>query len=187
MIKNKGFTLIELVVVIALISILLTIATLAFNQMQRKYAIEAQVKEMLADLTNVRMQAIETKREHRIFLNPLSYAVVRYDDTEAAAVKIDPTASGSGGLVVSSKGEVIADRQYRKTLKYSIEQFTVGTGARTAFNNTPIIINNRGYANNLTIVVGFDAGQPAFNCLTISDARINIGRININDNTCQFN
>jgi len=65
--SNHGFSLIELIVIMVIIGILATIAALNFSQWQRKYAIEGQVKEMLADLSNVRMQAIQTKREHRVF------------------------------------------------------------------------------------------------------------------------
>lgn len=184
--SNHGFSLTELIVIIVIISILGAIATLNFNQWQRKYAIEAQVKEMLADLSNVRMQAIQTKREHRVFLNPLAYTTVRYEDTEAEAVRIKPTDGASGGVVVTSMGQPIADRQYRKTLRYGIQQYNAGV--LTAFDNTPIIVNNRGYvATTLTIAVGFgDGSNPAYDCLVVTDARINIGRINTNDNACQL-
>ena len=184
--SNQGFSLTELIVIIVIISALGAIATLNFNQWQRKYAIEAQVKEMLSDLSNVRMQAIQTKREHRVFLNPQSYTTVRYEDTVAEAVRIEPTDATSGGQVVTTMGQTIADRQFRKTLRYGIQQYTAGV--LTAFDNTPIIVNNRGYvANTLTIAVGFgDGSGAAYDCLVITDARINIGRINTNDNTCQL-
>lgn len=184
----RGFSLTEVIVILVIIGILAGIGTLNFNQWQRKYAIEAQVKEMLADLSNARMLAIQSKREHRVFLSTNSYTTVRYEDTEPDAVKIDPTVAGSGGQVVTSMGLVVADRQFRKMLRYPIEQYTQGTGARAAFAATPITFNNRGYAlTNLTIAVGLGQGEPAYNCLVISDARINIGRIDTNDNTCRFN
>lgn len=184
--SNHGFSLTELIVIIFIISALGAIATLNFNQWQRKYAIEAQVKEMLADLSNVRMQAIQTKREHRIFLNPQAYTTVRYEDTELEAVRIEPTDGASGGVVVTSMGQTIADRQFRKTLRYGIQQYSAGVLA--AFDNTPIIINSRGYvATPLNIAVAFgDGSGAAYDCLVVTEARINIGRINTNDNTCQL-
>lgn len=184
---NRGFSLIELIVIIVIISTLATIATLNFNQWQRKYAIEGQVKEMLADLSNVRMQAIQTKREHRVFLNPQAYTTVRYDDTELEAVRIEPTDGASGGVVVTTMGQTIADRQFRRALRFGIQPYTPGV-VTPPFDNTPIIINSRGYASPpLTIAVAFNNGSgPAYDCLVITDVRINIGRINTNDNTCQL-
>lgn len=186
--SHHGFSLTELIVIIAIIGILASIATLNFNQWQRKYAIEAQVKEMLADLSNVRMQAIQTKREHRVFLNPQSYTTVRYDDTEAEAVRIEPTDGASGGVVVTTMGQTMADRQFRRALRFEIQQYTAGVV--TPFDNTPLIINNRGYVtpvSHMTIAISFgDTSNAAYDCLLITDARINIGRINTNDNTCQL-
>jgi prepilin-type N-terminal cleavage/methylation domain-containing protein len=193
--SNHGFSLIELIVIMVIIGILATIAALNFSQWQRKYAIEGQVKEMLADLSNVRMQAIQTKREHRVFLNPQAYTTVRYEDTEAEAVKIDPTDGASGGQVVTSIAQPTeppvvpqsaAVRQFRRALRFGIQQYTAGVV--TPFDNTPIIINNRGYATTrMTIAVAFgDTSGPAYDCLVIADARVNIGRINTNDNTCQL-
>lgn len=187
--NGGGFTLVELIVVIAIFATLAAVATLSFNQWQKKYSIESEVNELLSDFSQVRMLAIETKREHRIFLNTNSYTIVRYDDTEDDAVKIPPTEAGSGGQVVNLKGQVLANRQYNKSLKYAIEQYTQDTGLRTAFDNTPIVINNRGYTSTLmTISVGLAVDAvPSTNCLAVSTTRINAGRIDSNAKDCRFN
>jgi len=157
--KNRGFSLVELVVVIAIIGTLATVATIAFSSWQKKYGIEAQVKEMVVDLTDVRMMAIHTKRAHLVTLNPSSMVFRRF----------------------SSEADATGTEVMNKTLKYPIQQFASGT--LTAFGNTPIAINDRGYTSDLmSIVVGSGlGGDPAYNCLVIHRARVNIGRINGND------
>jgi prepilin-type N-terminal cleavage/methylation domain-containing protein len=181
--RNRGFSLIELIIILVLIGILAGIGTVNFNSWQRKYAIEAQVKEMLSDISNVRMLAIQSKKEHRIFLNRNSYTVVRYAD-ELDTPRVDPLAAG--GQVVNDKGQVIVPRtRGTKQLKFDIVQYTAGATAN--FNNTPIIIDERGYTNSLmTIAVSFNVGEPAYNCLRISNARVNIGRTNAITNNCDF-
>ncbi len=151
--------MLELLVVIAIIGMLVTAATIAFSSWQRKYGIEAQVKEMLVDLTDVRMMAIHTKRAHRVTLNPSSMVFRRF----------------------SSEADVAGTEVFNKTLKYPIQQFSSGT--LTAFANTSIAIDERGYTSNLmSIVVGSGlGGDPAYNCLVIHWARVNTGRINGND------
>jgi hypothetical protein len=85
-------------------------------------------------------------------------------------------------------GQVMADRQFRRPLRFGIQQYAAGVV--TPFDDTPIIISNRGYvspASRMTIAIAFgDGSGPAYDCLVITDARINIGRINTNDNTCQL-
>ncbi len=162
--SSKGFSLTELIIVIFLISTVLAIATLNFNHWQRKYNIEAQVKEMLSDLTAVRQMAIQTKKEHEIILNPKMISVRRYNDE-----------SDTTGTVVFSRN-----------LNYTIQKFSEGT--LSSFSDTISRINSRGYTiradHNMTIAVGVGLGEPAYDCLVIHWARTNVGKIH--GNSCDF-
>lgn len=161
---SRGFALTELIVVILLISIVLGIATLNFSEWQKKYNIEAQVKEMLVDLNSVRQMAIQTKQEHRVILNPTTVSFRRY----------------------SSEFDATGTPVFNKKLKYPIQKFS--SGALSAFSDDVIRINDRGYTvsvgDNMTIAVGVGLGNPAINCLTINWARVNLGKIN--GSTCEF-
>ena len=157
----KGFSLIELIIVMTIAGILLAVATLDFSAWQRKYNIAAQVKEMLVDFNDVRTRTIATKKVHRVILNPTSYSFRRY----------------------SSEFDAVGTQVFSKNLKYSIQQFS--SGSYSAFNNTTLTFNERGYTMSLlTIAVGVGLGQPAYNCLGIHTARVNMGRIN--GNACEY-
>lgn len=160
--RDQGFALTELIVVIAIIATLGTIAMINFNSWQRKNQIEGQVKEILTDLYDVRLQAIATKDQHRVILNPTSYVFRRYSS------EFDAT------------GQVVFD----KNLNYTIQQFD--TGVLSAMSNTPIIVDERGFTDNqMTIAVGIGlGGSPAYNCLVVSGSKVNMGRIN--GNSCDL-
>jgi prepilin-type N-terminal cleavage/methylation domain-containing protein len=159
--NNRGFSLIELVVVIGLIAILSGVVTINFNSWQKKYAIEGQVKEMLIDLTDARMRAIATKQQHTVFLNPTSYTFQRY----------------------SSESDTVGTQIFSKTLKYPMQNFSSCT--YSAFSDTPVVIDASGYTSSrMTIAVGIGLSDPAYNCLALSTARVNMGKIN--GNNCEF-
>jgi prepilin-type N-terminal cleavage/methylation domain-containing protein len=160
--NRRGFSLIELIVVITIIGTLATIVSLNFNSMQRKYGIEAQVKELLSDLTSVRMMAFQTKKEHRVILNPMLVTFRRY----------------------SSEADAAGTEVFNKPLTYPIQQ-KLPSGSLTDFSNTIIVINDRGLTSNLmTIAVAAGVSDPSYNCLGVHWARVNMGKINGND--CEF-
>ena len=63
---NKGFSLVELIVIMAIMATILSIATLQFNQMSRKYNIEAQTRMLYADIMKVRSEALLQKRPRAV-------------------------------------------------------------------------------------------------------------------------
>jgi len=161
MFDQRGFSLTELIVVVVILATLLALTTLNFSDWTKKYNIEAQVKEMTTDLTEARLLAIQQKKRHIVTLNPKSYVLRRYSSEFDA-----------NGTVVQNKN-----------LKYEIQRFTAG--AYSAFANTTVTFGDLGYTTDLiTIAVGVGLARPALNCLTIHNARVNMGMIN--GNNCEF-
>jgi len=67
--KEKGFTLVELMVAIAIIAILLTLATLNFNEYTRKHNTEAQVKAIFTDLLAAKVDAVHRRMRYTVVFN----------------------------------------------------------------------------------------------------------------------
>jgi prepilin-type N-terminal cleavage/methylation domain-containing protein len=177
MMNKHGFALTELVAVLGLIAILLTIATLNFNSWTRKYGIESQLKELHADMTSIRLRAIQTKQPHLVRLNPQGFAVFTLDDAGA-----ETNLPGLG-----------------KALRYRVQLFD--TGVLSALNDTDIVFNERGYVNlaapwdadgdgvldpDMALAVGIGEGDAALNCLAIQATMVKMGRINATTNRCDL-
>jgi len=73
--REDGFTLVELVVAIAIIAILSTIATMAFNTMTTKSAIEAQTKGIYADLMTARSEALYRKTTRSVTVTATLFTI----------------------------------------------------------------------------------------------------------------
>lgn len=155
--SERGFSLIELIVIIAIISLLLSIATLDFSSWQKKYNIESQTKAMLTDITEARLQAMHRKNSVTITLNTNLYIFRRF----------------------SSSGDAAGTIFMTKQLKYPVQRFT--SGALTNFSNTVLTIDERGYLGSndyLTIAVAPNQTGASLNCLSVHGSQTNIGKIN---------
>lgn len=64
--NSRGFSIIELVVVIGLLAIMLSLATLDFGSWQRKSRVERYTKELFSDIQDARMKAAFTKKVQRL-------------------------------------------------------------------------------------------------------------------------
>ncbi len=84
--ERRGFTLVELLIVIAIIGILLAIATLMFSQYTLKANIESQTRKIYTDLMNARSEAIMQKVDRSFSVNGSQF-------------KIYPTPDGSGAPI----------------------------------------------------------------------------------------
>jgi len=71
--KRSGFSLVELVTVMAIIGTLLTIGTLSFNTISIKYAIESQTRGIYTDLMDIRLKSLYKKKSHFIKLSETAF------------------------------------------------------------------------------------------------------------------
>jgi len=161
--SNDGFSLIETVVVIAIIGILSTIGTLQFNQWLTKNRVEAQVRQMVTDIGQLRLRAITMKTRHSITLNANSYVFKSYSSE---------TFTSAADLL--AHGTILPDGTHTVT-------YPLTTTAGVNFSGTAYEIDTSGMTviPPPTIFLGGAASSTGgINCLTIHTIRVNAGRQN---------
>jgi len=149
---RNGFTLLELLIVMAIGGILLTIAGVNWNNMQKKSAVETETKMIYADLMATRLDALYSKRARSVVLSSTQFSVY-----SSSLTSVNP--------------------QSRKTLRYPLKWKPASTtltlsfdsgGLYTAGADLPLCVDP---ANNLTV-----SNLGAVDSLVVSAARIKIGK-----------
>ena len=128
----KGVTLIELIIVIAIVGILVVALGFSYTGWMGKYRAESQTKDIYTELLNARARAMNRNRIHFVnFPSTTSYEV--YEDTSNAAgvAVID----GDGFLQTANDTRLPT---FPKTLQYAV---TIGTAGVMPFSFS---FNNRG-------------------------------------------
>ena len=155
----RGFTIVELVVVMAIIAILLGIATLYFSQMVVKNGIESQTRQLLTDLQTARAQALFSKRPTTMTFQPASYKFRQYSSVYETV---------SSGTTVTST-----------TVK---RQMSLVSG--DALSGTLVLFDAQGVAEKssgevldtpITIRVNPTGSGAVYDCVIIDSARSTIG------------
>jgi prepilin-type N-terminal cleavage/methylation domain-containing protein len=76
----RGYSLLETVVSLAILAILLGIASTSFLQLAPKYGLQNAVWEINSGLVNARYKAIFEGTAMRVKFNPSGYAIEKYDE-----------------------------------------------------------------------------------------------------------
>jgi len=151
--NDKAFSLVELVVVIAIMGTLMTIVTLNFNDWQRKAQIERQTRELFADLNQARIDSLQSKKRHSIVMQPNSYIFKRYSSEN------EDRDAGTAVLT--------------RNVSY---QITKETGS--SITNEVTEFDIRGFTNdNGTFRINPVGTSALVDCILISVGRTNLGKM----------
>jgi len=84
--NSRGFTLVELIVVMSIVAILSTIATLNWKRIVMKSAVESQVKTVHADMMSVRLEALYRKKSRSVVVSGTGFRI--YSSTVTSVTPI---------------------------------------------------------------------------------------------------
>lgn len=86
--NRHGFSLIELLITIALITIMLTVASFQFSAYSKKSGVESQTRRLYGDLMELRSKAMFEKRSRAVKLSALSYSIYSSEVTTVSPVQV---------------------------------------------------------------------------------------------------
>lgn len=160
---SGGFTLIEIIVVVAIIGTLLTIAGLEVSGWLSNYKVETEIKSMYVDLMNARARAMQRNRFHFVVLAATQYTI--YEDTNTAP-------DGNGTLETASDTQVL-----QKTTSYTLS-------SALSFGATQFYFDKNGIASNTGSLRLVSTATPDYDCIVIAATRINMGKWNATTSNC---
>jgi prepilin-type N-terminal cleavage/methylation domain-containing protein len=160
MTDTRGISLLELIVVLAIVGVLLAIAGVAGSAWMDQYRAETQMKQMFIDLMNARVGAMQKSRMHFLVLSPTQYTV--YEDTNPQ--------DGDEALQTASDRQVL-----QKSFNPRFAISYPGAPANSQMNfDTRGLVSAGLSGTETTIRVNASFGS-AYDCITISATRIRTG------------
>lgn len=153
--KKSGFTLIELVIVIAVIGVLSTIAIPNFMSWRTNMYVKAAARDLYSSMQNARMIAIKTNSTIAIIFDTINSRYYLCDDPGA-----DTVWNGTNDNIGTGDNNIIRTydlTSYKSGVHYghgNISGNSVGGGAFPAdgisYPNSFLSINSQGVSNNLS-------------------------------------
>ena len=160
MATRGGFTLVEIMITLAILGILLTIAVGNFGGLGEKYKVEAETKQLYADLMDARGRAMQRNRISFVQISSNGYKT--FEDT-------NPAPDGDGNLNASDT----------QVANVAVNHQITATGGLSNFR-----FNRNGIASVTGFIRFSSTAPPDYDCITINATRIKMGKYNAAGNTC---
>lgn len=165
---SKGFTAVELLIVIVIMGIFLVAVSLQISRWARRYSIERDIRQMHIDLLYAKKIAMDRNISQFFRVNAANkndYEVVE-DRNRNDTLDATDCQAGNDCTIL------------RYTSKYNISWS----------NSNELSFDHRGIASDNNTFCIFSSVSPQFDCIVISNTRINIGKLKIqgvcNANNC---
>lgn len=158
---RKGITLLEILIAVAIVGILVTLAVSTFREMNEKYKVEAETKQLYADLMDVRGRAVQRNRFSFVRISATGYATY-----------VDNSPAPDGNRQCEPGAD---ERAASVTLRHPVTASLTATG-------TPdnVIFNRQGIASGtgyirISVSPGINV-TPDYDCISIRETRLRTGR-----------
>jgi prepilin-type N-terminal cleavage/methylation domain-containing protein len=156
--QKEGFSLIELIVVVAIMIVLLAIAMPQLSKYIKKYNTEKEVNTLYGYLMNQRFKSMNTGIPHGIrFDSSKQYTIFTFDDKNYN-LKFDGASEEKNPQITS--------------LKYEISAKSLNIPFVILFDKKGITKNDTWGLGGGTIYIDYPA---RYNCITISSSRVKMG------------
>jgi prepilin-type N-terminal cleavage/methylation domain-containing protein len=163
--SRGGFTLVEILIALAIVGIVVMLATSTFQGMMEKYRVEGETKQMFADLMDARARAMQRNRVFFVRITGDGYKT--YEDA------YDNTALDGNGVWDVGAETIIASATVSHEIKFD----------KLSSNN--FSFNRNGIADATGFIwIYSNKVQPDYDCITVKATRIKMGQYNATDNTC---
>ncbi len=136
--NQKGFTLSELCICCAIISILAAISIPFFGKIQRSLALQTEIRQLYSNLQHARITAIKNN----------SYVVFKVDDKGYKIFVDDGAGSATAGdWIRQGQEKLLADQTYNDEVVFKDTTFTANrtrfTGTSCGIKAGRVILKNR--------------------------------------------